>query len=216
MNNQAITTKNEIKSWYLYDLANSVFATPSLSMFVPILLDTLSTHHACTFTECDQDGHPTNQEKLYINFIKITPESFSFTILGISVFFQAIFFISFGSYADYGKNKKKLLTINTIAGSITVMLFIFCYDHSTWWVCGLLTVMSNIFFGLSIVFYNTYLPLLVRNHPDYINIETNQEKIKVEDNLTNKLSTWGFIYGYIGSLFATIITFIIIFLYPNT
>ena len=35
---------------------------------------------------------------------------------------------------------------------------------------------SNIFFGLSIVFYNTYLPLLVRNHPDYINIETNQEK----------------------------------------
>jgi len=72
MNNQVITTKNEIKSWYLYDLANSVFATPSLSMFVPILLDTLSTHYACTFTECDLDGHPTNQEKLYMNYIKIT------------------------------------------------------------------------------------------------------------------------------------------------
>ena len=73
MNNiQTITTKNEIKAWHLYDAANSVFSTPSLAMFIPILLDTLSTHHACTFIECDQNGHPINgQEKLYINIVFI-------------------------------------------------------------------------------------------------------------------------------------------------
>ena len=220
MNNiHTITTETEIKAWYLYDTANSVFATPALAMFIPILLDRLSTHQACTIIECNTDGHPINQqEKLYINILstQITPETFAFAILGISVFFQAIFFISFGSYADYGKNKKRFLTINTIAGSITTMLFLSCFHYKAWWIVGILTIISNIFFGLSIVFYNTYLPLLVRNHPDYINLQTNQEKLKLEDNLTNKLSTWGFIYGYIGSLFATIITFLIIFFYPDT
>ena len=226
MNNiQPVTTKREIKYWYLYDFANSVFVTPSLAMFIPILLDILTTQEACSNLYdnsngqkiCDENGHYLN-EILYVNIgvIKITPHSFAFAVIGLSVFFQAIFFVSFGSYADYGKTKKNFLIINTIIGSITAMLFVFCYEKHYWFIVGCLTIIANIFFGLSIVFYNAYLPLLVRNHEDYINANTDDQKMKVEDNLSNDISTWGYIYGYFGSLIATILTFVIIVFYPNT
>ena len=57
MNNiQPITTTKEIKSWYLYDFANSAFATPGLAMFIPILLDRLTTQKACTILKNDSNG----------------------------------------------------------------------------------------------------------------------------------------------------------------
>ncbi len=222
---QPITTTKEIKSWYLYDFANSVFATPSLAMFIPILLDRLTTQKACTILEndtngekvCDDNGH-YGEEKIFVNMglFDITPESFAFAVLGISVLFQAFFFISFGTYADYGKNKKRLLTINTIIGSVLAMTFVIFFEEWSWFIVGCLTIITNILFGLAIVFYNAYLPLLVRNHGDYINANTDDKKMEVEDNLSNKISTYGFIWGYCGSLIVTILTFIIIVFYPNT
>jgi UMF1 family MFS transporter len=222
---QPVTTKKEIKSWYLYDFANSVFATPSLAMFIPILLDKLTTQKACSnlYNDtngekfCDDNGHYL-EEKLFVNIglFDITPESFAFAVLGISVLFQAVFFISFGAYADYGKNKKRLLTINTIAGSVSAMGFILFYEEWSWFIVGCLTIVANILFGLAIVYYNAYLPLLVRNHGDYINANTDEKKMEIEDNLSNKISTYGFMWGYSGSLIATILTFIIIVFYPNT
>lgn len=70
-------------------------------------------------------------------------------------------FISFGPIGDYGSWRKRLLRLTSIIGSLLTASSALLMDPSLYWVAGLLIVTSNTFFGLSIVYYQTYLPLLV-------------------------------------------------------
>ncbi len=46
-----LLTKNEINSWYCYDFANSVYASVSIGLVIPLLLSSLATQYACPFVD---------------------------------------------------------------------------------------------------------------------------------------------------------------------
>lgn len=82
----------------------------------------------------------------------------------ISVLLQALLVVSISSAADHGQYRKKLLLALAWIGSCSVMLFIFI-SKDLYILGAILTIISNVAFGASFVLLNSFLPLLVRNHP---------------------------------------------------
>jgi len=213
------TTKDEIYHWTIYDFANSPMSSPIFAFVLPLLLERLATQNVCSRPEitCDNDGDPLNGEKKYLDVLNITPTTFSFLVIGISVLCQTLSFISFGACADYGNKRKKYLLITSIVGSILTMFYIVCIQHQLWWFGGLLTIFVIVFYGLSTIYYNSFLPLMVRSHPLYLTHKRNKSSdlIQVEDQLNNEISARGYMLGYVGALIITIIIGPIFFFFPH-
>ena len=94
----------------------------------------------------------------------INPTSFIFTMISISVLFQAIVFITVGSLGDYGNYRRRGLVVSSTLGACACCAFIVLpFSASLYWLGGLLIMLSNISLGVSVVFYNSYLPLMVED-----------------------------------------------------
>ncbi|EKX53933.1 hypothetical protein GUITHDRAFT_55861, partial [Guillardia theta CCMP2712] len=121
--------------------------------------------------------------------------------LSFSVIAQCLFFITFGALADYGKNRKLGLILCTAIGSLSCMLFLFVTDPHLYPLAAWLTIISNICFGLSVVYYNAFLPILVSFHPEVTSMSNSMEKI---DEIENFMSTVGFMFGYIAGFLGAV------------
>ncbi len=95
--------------------------------------------------------------------------------------------------ADYGNMRKKLLIATAVTGSLLTISVSFFTSPSLYWVIGILIVVTNVFYGSSIVFYNAFLPLLVKSHPEYIEAPKDN-KLVVSTSLFLKVF---YIYIYI-------------------
>ena len=82
----------------------------------------------------------------------------------ISVLFQALVIISMSGAADHGRYRKKLLLVFAFVGAAATMLFL-PVGPAVYVLAALLAIISNTSFGASFVLLNSFLPLLVRNHP---------------------------------------------------
>ena len=101
----------------------------------------------------------------------IDPLSLTFLVLSLSVLAQALTFVSFGPLGDVGAARRRGLVACSCVGSVATMLFMVLpaasgADGGLYWLGAVLTVVSNVALGTSIVFYNSYLPLLVEASPD--------------------------------------------------
>ena len=105
--------------------------------------------------------------------IPINTASFAMYTFSISVLIQALLVVSISCAADHGNFRKKLLLAFAWLGSVCVMAYIFV-SKETYILGAILTIISNTSFGASFVLLNSFLPLLVRNHPDVI--ETRQPR----------------------------------------
>lgn len=106
----------------------------------------------------------------------------------ISVLLQALLVVSISSFADHGQYRKKLLLSFAWVGSACVMLYIFI-SKDVYILGAVLAIISNVSFGASFVLLNSFLPLLVRYHPQVIyaegtvtpdHVATNGESQRVE------------------------------------
>lgn len=77
---------------------------------------------------------------------------------------QALVVVSISSAADHGQYRKKLLLAFACIGSFSVMLYIFI-SKNLYILGAVLAIVSNVSVGASFVLLNSFLPLLVRNHP---------------------------------------------------
>lgn len=82
----------------------------------------------------------------------------------ISVLLQALLVVSISCAADHGNYRKKMLLTFGWVGSVCVMCYIFI-SKEVYILGALLAIVSNTSFGASFVLLNSFLPLLVRNHP---------------------------------------------------
>lgn len=85
----------------------------------------------------------------------------------VSVLVQALLVVSISCAADHGSYRKKLLLAFAWIGSFSVMGYIFI-NKSVYLLGAILTIISNTAFGASFVLLNSFLPLLVRNHPSLL------------------------------------------------
>lgn len=135
-----------------------------------------------------------------INYI-----SYTTYIISISVILQAIVFISIGPFADYGRNRKQILLGAAAVSWIACASFLAAEDKdSAYIILGILTIIANVFYGLSVVAYNAFLPVLVDAHERLCAVSDGDssadevEKFRVEHE--SEVSSKGYIYGYIGQI----------------
>lgn len=112
----------------------------------------------------DSKGKDDGQCVVFVLGMAINTASFAMYTFSISVLAQALLVVSISCAADHGSYRKKLLLAFAWIGSLSVMGYIFI-NKSVYILGAVLTIISNTSFGASFVLLNSFLPLLVRNHP---------------------------------------------------
>ena len=155
----------EQRAWYLYDFANSAFASTVITLFLGPYLTSLAKAAA----GADGRVHPFG--------IPVEPRSWWGYMVALSVVTQVIALPLMGTIADFSAHKKRLLALTAYAGAFATVLM-FSMQGSAYLLGGLLFLIANLAFGASIVVYNSFLP----------EIATPEER----DNVSSK--GWGFGY----------------------
>jgi UMF1 family MFS transporter len=135
----------EQRGWYLYDWANSAFATTAIALFLGPYLTAL------TKSAADAAGyvHPLG--------LKIDARSYWSYLVSLSVILQVFVLPITGAIADYGRRKKECLTGTAYVGAAaTIAMFFLQGDMYLWG--GVLFIIANVSFGASVVIYNSFLP----------------------------------------------------------
>lgn len=96
--------------------------------------------------------------------MEINTASFAMYTFSLSVILQAILVVSISCAADHGNSRKRLLLIFAYTGALAMMCFIAVVPR-LYLVGALLAIIANTCFGASFVLLNSFLPLIVRHHP---------------------------------------------------
>ncbi len=138
-------SKREQRGWYLYDWANSTYATSVLLVFLGPYLTALAKAAADPKGFIHPFGIPVDARSLYPYLISI------------SVAGQVLFLPVVGAIADYGHRKKQLLAFTAFFGAAAT-IGMFFLRGTNYMVGAALLIVSNISFGASLVVYNSFLP----------------------------------------------------------
>ncbi|MEU5836698.1 MFS transporter [Streptomyces diacarni] len=137
--------RREQRGWYFYDWANSVFSTSVLTVFLgPYLTEV-------TKAAADADGyvHPLG--------IPVRAGSFFPYAVSASVLLSVLVMPLAAAFADRTGRKKPLLGAAAYlgAGATTGMYFL---DGDRYLLGGVLLVVANVSFAVSVVLYHAFLP----------------------------------------------------------
>ena len=138
----------------------------------------------------------------------IDPTSFLFTVISISVLFQAIAFISLGTLGDYGDYRKRGWSAAVHRRGVAACMYVIVpADASLYWLGGVLMIVANVCLGVSVVFYNSYLPLMVDDSEEVRNamaggkekgVESERDIIDAQEAVSSEYSSKGQMWGYVG------------------
>lgn len=138
-------SRREQVGWYLYDWANSAFATTVVTVFLGPYLT------AVTQSAAGADGY------VYPLGIPVVADAFFPYMVSLSVALQVLFLPILGAVADYTNLKRQMMATFAYLGAFATMALYFVQGDSYLWGGGLF-VLANLSFGASIVFYNAFLP----------------------------------------------------------
>ncbi|KLP10866.1 hypothetical protein Y057_8836 [Fusarium fujikuroi] len=170
------TSRKELLGWYAYAFAAETYVICGIASFIPILLETLARENGVLLSDRETPCGSSDSKKegdgqciVWVFGVEINTASFAMYTFSVSVLIQALLVVSISCAADHGNYRKKLLLSFAWIGSFAVMSYIFITKDN--YILGaLLTVISNTSFGASFVLLNSFLPLLVRYHPDVIEV----------------------------------------------
>jgi UMF1 family MFS transporter len=161
--------RREIIGWLTYDWANSAFSTTVLTVLVGPYLTRLA----------QRDVGPNGVVVPLGPFGSITALALFPYCLAFSELFQVILLPLLGAVADYTRAKKRLMVWFCYAGVAATCLLFFAAD-GRYLIGGLLLIVANFAFGVTIVLYNAFL-----------------NDITTEDQ-RDKVSSQGYALGYLG------------------
>ncbi|TLD35563.1 autophagy-related protein [Venturia nashicola] len=182
------TSEKELRGWYSYGLGAEVFAVVGVGSFLPVTLEQLAREigvlRSDGITPCindassqgaikwRRDGEPTADAcvvKLFGGTINTS--SFAMYSFSIAVFFQAITLVSISAIADHGSHRKQILLILGYTGATACLLWLLVVPKLLLFGT-LLVIISVACLGSSFVLLNSFLPLLVANHPSVSSTST--------------------------------------------
>lgn len=173
----SLNNRSIIKSWCLYDWANSVYNLTITTAIFPSYFQAVTQN---TFT----DNIP------FLGFTVTQDSLFSF-ILSIAFGVIVILNLILAGVSDVFGNKKLFLKIFSTLGAVSCSLLYF-FDKNHFWFGANMFMLATIGYAGSLVYYNSYLPLIA------------------SPRLQDKVSALGFSYGYVGSVIMLIINLIVI------
>lgn len=176
-----LTSDNELRGFFMYGWAAEVFVVCGMGSFIPITLEQLARERGHLehdpYKSCMVDdgldlhlqGRKGDAHQCVVDILgmEINTASFAMYTFSISVLVQALLIISMSGAADHGRFRKTFLMTFAFIGSIATMLFLPIVPKVL--VLGaVLAIVANTCFGASFVLLNSFLPLLVRHHPEVV------------------------------------------------
>lgn len=171
------TSKKELAGWYSYGWAAEVFAICAMGSFLPMTLEQLARDQGVLLsdgvTPCNASrpstgnaskGHESRACIIRLGSLEINTASFAMYTFSISVLIQSLLIISMSGAADHGRFRKTFLLVFAFTGAIALMVFLGVISK-LYLLGALLAIISNTCFGASFVLLNSFLPVLVRHHP---------------------------------------------------
>lgn len=137
-------SRREQRAWYMYDFANSAFASTVVTLFLGPYLTELAK------TAADAGGH------IYPLGIEVDPRSYWSYLISLSVLTQVFFLPLLGAVADYSPSKKRLLGVLTYLGA-GATIAMFALQDGLYLLGGALFLTANLAFGGAVVVYNSFL-----------------------------------------------------------
>ncbi len=141
----AVYSRSEQRAWYMYDWANSAFATTVVGVMMGPYLSSLARAAA------DARGF------VYPLGIPVAAEALWGYTTSLSVLTQVLALPIFGAIADYGHRKREMLGVLAYLGAAATMAMFFLEGDRYLLGVGLF-LLANFAFGASIVIYNSFLP----------------------------------------------------------
>src|ERR1700722_16060564 len=138
-------SKREQRGWYMYDFANSTFASTVVTLFLGPYLTALAKAAA----GADGRVHPLG--------IPVDPRSWWGYLISVSVVTQIFALPIAGTIADFSPNKKRLMALFAYTGALATAAMFFLHGDE-YLFGGVLFLVANLMFGASIVVYNSFLP----------------------------------------------------------
>ncbi|CCH46460.1 Autophagy-related protein [Wickerhamomyces ciferrii] len=173
-------------------------------------------------------GATTTEEQVkcvvYVLGGYIDTSSFALYTFSFSVFIQTLVVISMSGAADRGHYRKQLLITFGFVGALATISYIYI-TSSRYYIASFLAIVANSCFGAVNVCGNSFLPILVANHKDVEQFETNEadndhppndtisankDDTLVKGNLITKISGMGAASGYISALIVQILSMFIV------
>ena len=138
-------SRREQRGWYMYDWANSTFATTVVTLFLGPYLTALARAAA------GPDGliHPLG--------VPVDPRSWWSYLVSLSVMSQVVVLPMIGTVADFSPRKKRLMALFAYTGAFANAAM-FLLKGDAYLAGGALFLIANLAFGASIVVYNSFLP----------------------------------------------------------
>jgi MFS transporter, UMF1 family len=153
----------------------------TLASFLPITLEQLARDQGVLLSDKSTPCRTTRSTPLdphknhghdelpacvvYFLGAEINTASFAMYTFSLSVLVQALLIISMSGAADHGRFRKTFLLGFGFTGAVALMLFL-AVIPGLYLLGALLAIISNTCFGASFVLLNSFLPLLVRHHPE--------------------------------------------------
>jgi UMF1 family MFS transporter len=121
----------------------------------------------------------------------VTAKSLPTLCVSISVGLQVFLLPVLGALGDYSDLKKRLMAVFCYIAVVANCLMFFIQGGLYLWG-GLLFIIANVCFGAALVFYNAFLPEIAT------------------DDQTDKVSSRGFAYGYLGGALLLVFNFLLV------
>ena len=171
----------ELFGWKMYDWANSAFYTTVVgALFSPYI------------TRLAQAAVGENGVVLDLGPLgNVTAKSLPTLCVSISVGLQVFLLPVLGALGDYSDLKKRLMAVFCYIAVVANCLMFFIQGSLYLWG-GLLFIIANVCFGAALVFYNAFLPEIAT------------------DDQTDKVSSRGFAYGYLGGALLLVFNFLLV------
>ncbi len=174
MSNFILNNKKTINAWAIFDWANSAYALVISTAIFPVY-----------FIKYSPDVITLGPYQFSNSSLYSFAVSFSYIII-------ACLSPLLSGMADFSGRRKFFLKMFTILGSLACIALYFFKGEPQLWLGTSAFILATIGFAGSIVFYDSYLPIIV-----------------TEDRY-NKVSAKGYTYGYIGSVILLIVILTIV------
>ncbi|MDP9397845.1 MAG: MFS transporter [Actinomycetota bacterium] len=145
------------RGWYVYDWANSAYATTVIAVFLGPYLTAVARNAACGRVVSDTSPCPQPDPRLELLGLSIAPGAYYSYLLALSIVAQLVVLPLVGALADRSEHKRGLLGACAYPGAVAVM-GMYAIGDDRYLLGGLLYLVAQASFGAAMVVYNSFLP----------------------------------------------------------
>ncbi|KAI9192931.1 autophagy-related protein 22-like protein [Polychytrium aggregatum] len=188
--NQPVSSR-ELWGYYAFSFASQGFSGVSVLLLMPVIVrglaaeagwDRLDLSKPCDYTAanfscCVQFGSSC-----------VDTGSFLLYLSSFATVCQLLVLLAFGSLSDYGAHKKRFMILFSFLAIACGLGFLLVLSSSGFFIAGILYILSSVIFTGTFLFFNSFLPILARNHPEFTARASKESTDTVFDLVANRIS----------------------------